>query len=323
MSFDLTFYTTQPSGPTSEQVGEAIAGVLGAGAVAGRSPGGTSEWVCQSPQTGVAFRFRYTDPAKGDGRKAMTKEGVAGRWSGLSVEVPYARPRFVGIESLASAGAVAGRLGLLMPDPRIPFQDGETVNILKTEPTVMNLTIENWMARNRFAIKATQKLTGKRPPFLDPERSMYWWRFQRMRAGIQKAVGAAAIVPSSRIIRMTNSGEVVLMTDWANGLPAVFPQSEVFLLIEAKSMNDPNAKAGWTPANEVIDRLGPILSRFEQPGCDLIACSGVPQSGPMRDAFNAIPRYPLAGSIEDIGLNFIDEPEAAAGPDAVNPTATA
>jgi len=323
MSFDLLFYTTQQSGPTQEQVGEAITGVLGAGATASRSPSGAAEWLCQSPQTGVAFRFRYTDPSKGDGRTAKTAEGAAGRSSGLSVEVPYVRPRFVGIESLASAGAVAGRLGLLMPDPRIPFKDGETVSIVKTEPTAMNLTIENWMAGNRFAIAATQKLTGKRPPFLDPERSMYWWRFQRMRTGIQKAIGTKAIVPSSRIIRVASSGEVVLMTDWANGFPAVFPQSEVFLLIEAKSMNDPNAKAAWTPANEVIDRLGSILSRFEQPGCDLIACSGVPQSGPMREAFNAIPRYPLAGAIEDIGLNFIDEPEAAPGPAPSSPPASA
>jgi hypothetical protein len=201
-----------------------------------------------------------------------------------------------------------------MPDARTPQKSGQPVSVVKTEPPTMNLMIERWMEGNRFAIASAAKLTGSRPPFLDPERSMYFWRFQRMRRQIQQSLGTKAIVPSSRIIRVASSGEVVLMTDWANGFPAVFPQAEVFLLIEAKSMNDPNAKAAWTPAHEVIDRLAPIMNRFEQPGCDLIACAGVPQSGPMRDAFNAIPRYPLAGALEDIGLNFIDEPEAAPAP---------
>jgi hypothetical protein len=43
----------------------------------------------------------------------------------------------------------------------------------------------------------------------------------------------------------------------------------------------------------------------------------------MREAFNAIPRYPVAGMIEDIGLNFIDEPEAAPGPAPASPPVVA
>lgn len=311
MSFDLHFYCaagTQP--PSREQVGEAIAQVLGAQATAAVSPGGTTTWQYTGADSGVTCRLDY-HPGSTDIPAGIDAAGGGAPFSGLSVNVNYVRPRFVGIESLASAGAVAGRLGLLMPDPRTPRRSGQPVGVVKTEPPTMNLMIERWMEGNRWAIANAQKLTGTRPPFLDPERSMYFWRFQRMRRQIQKSIGTQAIVPSSRIIRVTGSGEVVLMTDWANGFPAVFPQAEVFLLIEARSMNDPNAKAAWTPAHEVIDRLGPILSRFEQPGCDLIACRGVPPSGPMRDAFNAIPRYPIAGQIEDIGLNFIDEPETA------------
>ncbi len=311
MSFDLHFYCAPGSQPpTREQVGQAISQILASQATAAQSPAGTPIWQYKGAETGVTCRFDF-NPAAADIHAGIDASGGGAPFSGLSVNVNYIRPRFVGIESLAAAGAVAGRLGLLMPDPRIPPRSGQPVNVVKTEPPTMNLMIEQWMAGNRFAIASAQKLTGNRPPFLDPDRSMYFWRFQRMRSGIQKAVGNSAIVPSSRIIRVASSGEVVLMTDWANGFPAVFPQAEVFLLIEAKSMNDPNAKAAWTPAGEVIDRLGPILRRFEQPGCDLIACSGVPQSGPMREAFNAIPRYPLAGAIEDIGLNFIDDPEVA------------
>lgn len=314
MSFDLAFYTTDPAGLSKERIAQEVAAVLGKAATPGTTPGGTPMWSYKSEETGVTFRLEYTDPAASNFAPGVIAGGGGAKFSGLAVNVNYVRPRFVGIESLASAGAVAGRLGLLMPDPRTPAKAGEPVSVVKTEPPTMNLMIERWMEGNRWAINNAQKLTGKRPPFLDPERSMYFWRFQRMRGGIQKAVGTSAIVPSSRVIRMMGSGEVVLMSDWANGFPAVFPQVEVFLLIEAKSMNDPSAKAAWTPAREVIDRMAPIMSRFEQPGCDLIACAGVPPTGPMRDAFNAIPRYPLANTIEDIGLNFIDEPEPAPAP---------
>lgn len=307
MSFDLAFYTSAPEDLTPERLAEEIAAVLGPAATAEASPSGTPIWNCKSPETGVTFRLEYHTPATSS--FAHAKDGS--RFSGLTVNVNYVRPKFVGIEALASAGALAGRLGLLIPDPRTPPKSGEPISVVKTEPALMNLTIEQWMEGNRWAINNAHKLTSNRPPFLDPERSMYFWRFQRMRQQIQKSVGNKAIVPSSRVIRMASSGEVVLMSDWANGLPAVFPQVEVFLLFEAKSMDDPNAKVAWTPAKEVIDRLGPILGRFEHPACDLIGCKGVPPSGPMREAFDAIPRFPLAGAIEDIGLNFVDEPAAA------------
>ena len=315
MSFDLHFYSAPGAAPlTKEQVAEAMVQVLGAQATSGVSPAGAPMWQYAGADTDVRCRFDF-HPDAADIHAGVDAAGAGAPFSGLSVNVNYVRPRFVGIESLAAAGALAGRLGLLMPDPRTPAKSGQPISVVKTEPQTMNPMIERWMEGNRWAIANAQKLTGTRPPFLDPQRSMYFWRFQRMRREIQKALGTKAIVPSSRIIRMTKSGDVVLMTDWANGFPAVFPQAEVFLLIEARSMNDPSAKAAWTPAHEVIDRLGPILGRFEHPGCDLIACAGVPQSGPMRDAFNAIPRYPLAGMIEDIGLNFIDEPEAAPAAD--------
>ncbi len=313
MTFDLAFYAAAgATNPTREQVSAAFASVLANCTTPVSSPGGMSQWTYKSPQTGVSCRFSFVDPAASavpDARVGTTESRA--RFSGLSVEVPFVRPRFVGIESLAAAGALAGHLGLLMPDPRTPQKAGEPVTVFPTAPQTMNLMIERWMEGNRRAITSAQKSTGTRPPYLDADRSMYWWRFQSMRQGIQQTIGRRAIVSSARVIRMVDSGAVVLMADWANGFPAIFPQAEVFLLIEAKSMNDPNAKAAWSPAREVIDRLGSIFSSFEQPGCDLISCAGVPPSGPVREAFNALPRYPVAGAIEDIGLAFVDEPEQA------------
>ncbi len=314
MSFDLFFYTAPGAATrlTSAATGEAVAAVLGRDATPTQTASGT-EWACTGADTGVTFTLRHRDPATSELPAAIVSSDSAGApFSGFSVEVAYVRPKFFGIEALASAGAIAGRLGLLMPDPLSPPKSGQPVNVVKTEPAAMNQIIEHWMAGNRFAIASTQKLTGKRPPYLESERSMHWWRFQRMRQSLQKAMGQNAIVSQARVIRVVSTGELVLMADWANGFPAVFPQVEVFLMIDAKSLDDPNAKVAWTPAGEVIDKLGAAFRRFEQPGCDLMACAGIPPNSPLRAAFDALPRYPVQGMIEDIGLAFIDEPEQPA-----------
>lgn len=309
MSFDLAFYAADGATLTREQIGAVVEGVLGDQVKLGQSPGGVAEWAYTGAQTGVTFRLRHSDPAAAEHPRGVTAEGAAARFSGLAVEVNYVRPRFVGMEALAASGAIASGLGLLMPDPTRPAKAGAPVAVVPTEKAAINLTIEQWMEGNRYAIRSVQKLTGKRPPYLEAERSMYYWRFQRMRESIQKAVGTGAIVPQTRIVRIAGLDELGIMGDWANGFPAVLPHAEVYLLIEARSMDDPQAKVAWTPAYEVFDRLGPILRRMDDRGLTLIMCAGVPESGPMRDAFNQIPRHPLAGQIAEVGLNFIDEPE--------------
>ena len=132
----------------------------------GHVDGNGVNFLYKHPQTGVYCVFDVADDY-------------------VQVSLNFMRPRFFGMEAMPLVGRLAKGLEWEIFDPQ---QD----RLVEVEEL-----LDLWLAQNEQAIRSVKPDL----PYLEPEKSLYWWRWMREREALQEQTGPSIFVPQIFLLR--------------------------------------------------------------------------------------------------------------------------
>ena len=138
------------------------------------------------PTAVVSDRIVSLGNVDGNGLNFVYKHPQTGVYCVFDVEDDYVlvslnlmRPRFFGMEAMPLISRLADEAGLEIFDPQ---QDRVVVH---------EELLDLWLALNEQAIRSLKPDL----PYLEPEKSLYWWQWMRDKDALQEKLGPSIFVP--------------------------------------------------------------------------------------------------------------------------------
>ena len=220
--------------------GRLIASLLAAG---WQAPARSAGLAYANPDTGVTAWIESLTPDLPAGYRALD----------LGLVLNDVRASWFGLETIPGFAAAVGSSGALVFDPQADRPTPEP-------PDTVRL-ISSWTRGNEAAV-AVARASGEAPPWLDPDRSIAWWRYQRALPRLRRGFAADRYVPSLRLIRRTGSDRVERAMSWPDAVPTLLPPCDLIILLRS----DPVAGfviTGVASAQIVHERLDGVTERVE------------------------------------------------------------
>jgi hypothetical protein len=217
-----------------------IAGLLAAG---WQAPAGAAGLAYANADTGVTASIEALTPALPAGYRGLD----------LGLVLNYVRASWFGIETIPGFSAAVGSSGALVLDPQA---DRPT-----PQPPDSDRLISSWSRGNEAAVAAA-RASGQTPLWLDPDRSIGWWRYQRALPRLRRGFATDLYVPSVRLIRRPGSERVERAMSWPDDVPTLLPPCDLIIMLRS----DPVAGfviTGVASAPVVHERLDGITERVE------------------------------------------------------------
>jgi hypothetical protein len=217
-----------------------IAGLLAAG---WQAPPAAAGLAYANPDTGVAAWIEAQSPALPAGYRGLD----------VSLVLNYVRASWFGTETIPGFAAAVGSSGALVLDPQA---DSPT-----PRPPDSDRLINSWTRRNEAAVAAARAI-GQTPPWLDTDRSIGWWRYQRALPRLRRSFATDLYVPSVRLIRRTGSDRVERAMSWPDNVPTLLPQCDLIIMLRSDTVAG-FVITGVAAAPIVHERLDGITERVE------------------------------------------------------------
>jgi hypothetical protein len=220
--------------------GRLIASLLAAG---WQAPADAAGLAYANPDTGVTASI-----------EALTTSLPAGyRGLDLGLVLNDVRASWFGLETIPAFSAAVGSSGALVFDPQADKP--------RPEPPDTDELIGSWIRGNGAAVAAA-RASGEAPPWLDPDRSIGWWRYQRALPRLRRGFAADLYVPSVRLVRRSGSDRVERAMSWPDHVPTLLPPCDLIIMLRS----DPVAGfviTGVASAPAVHEQLDGITGRVE------------------------------------------------------------
>ena len=268
---------------------------------------------------GSLIQFEYRDPTTDVYRLFdLSKKAPTGQEEtpvlpdgyvtmGLSVSINFVRPHFFALEVMPIVSGIADALGLSLYDPQAEQMYGP-----RTEPGGL---IQSWVKSNESVTRGLSRDQGPtRKPWLGPEKSLYWWRYTRARAGLQSSLTEDVFVPS--ILLMADAEhQVKLVVVWSaevqrrlwlkrtSPLPQLFPECDFLML--AWHEHGSTRLGAIVPHSAAITALAALLEDMPGPvaGLKLLRPERRSAAGGI---FEALPRLDPASLRRISSDDFVD-----------------
>lgn len=191
----------------------------------------------ENPKTGVYFSLDFDPQGSETPENSPIPSGYFD--SGLSFGLNFNRPSFFGYEAMPVVEQIAKHFGLSVVDPQIDAD--EPVLMMEVDSKEL---IDSWLKHNRWAILTLVE----DPSFAHPHRmpivpSLYLWRFNMVKAELERACGEEIFVPKLVPVHRKGGVEVGRGFTYTQGVPTIIPESEwVFVVRSKKSFFNPKAK---------------------------------------------------------------------------------
>ncbi|HEX5012926.1 MAG TPA: hypothetical protein VFV72_02115 [Candidatus Limnocylindrales bacterium] len=222
----------------------------------------------------------------------------------LGLVLNYVRPSWLGDETIPAFAAALAGAGALVLDP----QSGAPAPVA---PDAVSLTA-SWRTGNEAAIAAARAAGGD-IPWLEPTRSLAWWRHQRALPRLQMAFAADHYVPSIRLVKQTGDEHVLRMMSWPDHVPALLPDCDQIVLMRS-SPTSGFTILGVAPGELVRARLEGVA---EQLGPEIDGVRDTVRVGPglestVADRLASVALEPFEGFESVAPDGFVDVPPSAA-----------
>ena len=215
----------------------------------------------QSEATGVYFSFDFDPDLSTDPEEARVPQEVFD--TGLSFNLNYNRPSYFALEAMPAVEDLCHRFGLSAYDPQA--RDG---NSLREPPDVdAHALVESWRPSNLWAIGALIDQSEKpNVSFMSAEKSLYMWKYLRIREKLQDLCGedvfVPKLVPVSHESTTVNPGFVC-----TQGIPTLLPNSDwVIVMREKKSLfrlKDKEKEVGILARRTFDELVGKHFQKFD------------------------------------------------------------
>lgn len=264
MSFDL--YMHRPSGSPPLAVAEMDQVVTALPCFHRQYEADAPVYYYENPVTGVYFTLYFDELADGDVED--TNPGIEFQSPFLSVNLNYIRPTFFALEAMPIAVDIARSLHLQLLDTQGP--SGSTVVCSHADEL-----IESWCRNNECAVRAfladgarsigegSLQAVGTR------EQMTYWWRYARLKNGLEEALEAEDVfVPQIALLRANGSTAVERLVCWPDCILALIPETELLLIRRQKRRLlgfGRRSEGGVVKFSEIADILGTDLVRATEP----------------------------------------------------------
>ena len=180
------------------------------------------EWVYNNTNTGVYSIFKYLDDPNND-FETLVPQGYYE--TKLTVTTNYNRPRFFADEIMLFIERLCDYFDLLVVDP----QDHEIGGNSLPKKAKSSYLIDSWLKSNKQTLNVL-KLNGSLPPYLDREKSTYWWNYQYNYQNLNNSFPDSIFVPNIFLMKQSKSQKIVTALTWTNAIPFVFPNCDIVII---------------------------------------------------------------------------------------------
>jgi len=182
-----------------------------------------------NPITGVYFSLDFDPQGPTTPEESPIPPGYYD--SGLAFNLNFNRPSFFGREAMPYVEQLASQFGLFVVDNQA---DKGPVLLTQVESSML---VDSWLRHNEWAIRTLLEDPSFSNPLRMPESSsMYLWRYQSVRQGLQRACGEDVFAPNLVPMHLKDNRLVERGFTFTHGVPTIVPDAEwVFVVLQDKS----------------------------------------------------------------------------------------